>query len=224
MTKNHSKLYAIFIGALFVLVSSPLNGGFSINDDNPPVTIPCYDQSSGKVTLFAFIFPIGDDRTIEATYYILNDGDTQVFKEPIQLPQGTTTIEFWSVDNFGNIEDSKYATYTYDTTPPTLEFTEPSGGIYIFGNKIIDFGRSFCIGKVLISVKADDGPGVGVQCVLFSYGNDTGFDDDGNDGWTDTYKGVHFGKLTITARAMDKKGLLSEPVSKTITVCSLGFL
>ena len=101
------------------------------------------------------------------------------------------------------------ATYTFDSMPTTVKILEPDGGIYVLGNKVLDFGKSIYLGgDVRVRVNADDGPGVGVHCVFFSYSNnDSGFDDNPTDGWSDTFTNAHFDNLTITAQAMDKKGL-----------------
>ena len=99
------------------------------------------------------------------------------------------------------------------------------GSIYLFGS--IRWERIFgsialCIGKLNISVNADDGDGVGVSSVLFSYGNETGYDNDGSDGWTDTNGYPHFGQITIIVQAVDEMGHMSEPVQRDVIVYSLG--
>jgi hypothetical protein len=83
---------------------------------------------------------------------------------------------------------------------------------------------TLCIGKVPVAASAtDDGSGVAV--VMFAFDNgDSGFDDDGTDGFTYEYRGMHFGELTITATAVDEGGLMSTQDSMTITVYSLGLM
>jgi hypothetical protein len=79
--------------------------------------------------------------------------------------------------------------------------------------------------KVPVAASASDGTGSGVALVMFSFDNgDSGFDDDGSDGFTYDYRGMHFGALTITAQAVDEGGLMSTQDSMTITVYSLGLM
>ncbi len=227
-TNNLSKLCFVVILALSVSFFGG-NNVVATLDEGPPLTLSCFNDKTGIVTLIAFDFPCentGTCKGVKATYYEIDDGETQNYTGPFKLPEGTHTIYFWSVDICDNYEDPKMATYTFDSMPPTVEIAEPDGGIYLMGNKVIDYGKSIYFGgDVKIQINADDGPGVGVKCVFFKYSNnDSGADCDGGDGWTDTFRGVHFGELTIIAKAMDKKGLISEPVSKTIIVYSLGFL
>lgn len=222
MKKKYSKILCFIIGSLFVIGSSPLILGFSISYEPPtPITISCYYPNNGTVKLIAVHM---GDVGIDATYYSIDGGEEQEYVEPFQIPEGTHTIVFYSVDKNGNCETKKTMTYTFDIFPPTIEILEPDRGIYILGNKVLDFGKSIYVGgDVTVRVNADDGPGVGVQCVFFSYSNnDSGFDDNASDGWSDTFTDLYFGNITITARAMDKKGFISDPVSTTITLYSLG--
>jgi len=71
---------------------------------------------------------------------------------------------------------------------------------------------------------ADDGDGTGVNTVYFTYANETGFDNDGSDGWTDTNSESHFGIITITVTAVDNWGIMSEPVQIKVVVYSLGLI
>ncbi|MEF8848630.1 MAG: hypothetical protein V5A68_05795 [Candidatus Thermoplasmatota archaeon] len=105
-----------------------------------------------------------------------------------------------------------------------MKITRPDGGIYLFGNKTLDFGPTVYIDKLEIEVEADDGPDVGIKSVFFSYDGGSGYDDNSSDGRSDVYNHLHFGNLTVTVRAMDNKEQLSKLVSKTITVYNLGFL
>ncbi|GAG23168.1 unnamed protein product, partial [marine sediment metagenome] len=113
-----------------------------------------------------------------------------------------------------------------DSLPPTVEIIHPKEGrIYLFGSLRGEriFGNvTLIIGKLNISVNADDGDGVGVSLVLFNYGNETGYDNDGSDGWTDTNGYPHFGQITISVQAVDEMGHISEPVQRDVIVYSLG--
>jgi hypothetical protein len=199
-------------------------------DEEPPVTSICFDTVTGEVTLLAVDYPIPKGSGVKATYFIVTPpgGDAQIYTGSFLLGEGTHTVEFWSEDNAGNIESRKSRTYTLDTTEPTVELISPEEGkLYLFGSPIMDRilgSGTLCIGKVPVAASAtDDGSGVAV--VMFAFDNgDSGFDDDGTDGFTYEYRGMHFGELTITATAVDEGGLMSTQDSMTITVYSLGLM
>ncbi|MCD4664626.1 MAG: hypothetical protein K8R68_05080 [Bacteroidales bacterium] len=128
-----------------------------------------------------------------------------------------------------NEESHKTATFTFDSTPPTIEIISPEEGkLYLNGSLIMDRifdNKTLCIGKVPVAVNADDEDGTGVSMVMFSFSNgDSGYDNDGSNGFTYTFKGMHFGALTITAVAIDNIGLTSTPDSMTVDVYSLGLI
>jgi len=195
-----------------------------IPEQVPPVTSLYFDPETAQVTLVAVDYPLDKASGVKATYFILDGGDTQTYTGPFTIPEGTHTVEYWSVDNNDNVETHKTATLTVDTTPPTVEIVKPEAGkLYLFGSPIMSrlfSDTTFCIGKVPIEAEADDAGGSGVMMVLFTIDNETAFDDTAP--YTYTYKHMHFGDLTITAVAMDNAGLVSAPAQMTIKVYSLG--
>jgi len=220
----HSKAVAILIMFLFLMTSvvPMINGSVILYEPEPPVTTIFFDKYTSMITLVAVDYPLNKGSGVKATYYKL-DGSPQIeYTEPFQLPEGRHTVEYWSVDYADFMETHKTATYTVDTTPPTVKITSPEmGGIYLLTNKIFTFGSAtICIGKVPIEVSANDGDGSGVETVFFDIKNDTGYDSTAP--YEYTYKGTHFGELTITVTAIDNMGLMSEPETMTITVFSLG--
>jgi hypothetical protein len=203
------------------LVVKP-EGDIDDDDDVAPVTTACFEPETAQVILIAVDLPEGKGVGVDATYYSIDGGEWQE-GTLINLDEGTTTIEFYSVDKNGNEETPKTATYTVDTQPPTVEIIEPTGGIYLLGNKVIDFGSTFAIGKLPIEAEATDE--IGVAGVVFTLSNgDSGSDFDGSDGYTYTFRGMHFGGLTIEAVAYDTSGLASNVDSVDATVFSLGLL
>lgn len=197
--------------------------GEAFVDTVPPQTSIFFDAQTGQVNLNALDFPEGKASGVAATFYKLDGGEQQQGREFI-LPEGTHTIEYWSVDNNNNEETHKTATYTVDTTNPTVELTSPEAGIYFLGNKVLSMGsKAICIGKVPIAADASDGDGVGVQIVTFELSNgDSGFDTTAP--YEYLFRGMHFGDLTIEAQATDLNGLKSSTDSMTIKVFSLGLL
>jgi hypothetical protein len=192
-----------------------------------PVTYLYYDPETGMVTLIAYQY--GDECPITGTYYKIDGGEQQTYTEPFFIGEGTHSVTYWSEDMCGNIETPKTATFIFDSTPPTVEITSPEEGkLYLFGSPVIDRildNKTLCIGKVPVAANANDGAGSGVSMVMFSFSNgDSSYDDDGTNGFTYLFEGMHFGPLTITAVAMDNIGLTSTPDSMTLDVYNLGLI
>jgi hypothetical protein len=203
--------------------------GTTFVDEEAPVTSIFFNPDTAQVTLIAEDYPINKGCGVKATYYSIDGGAQQTYTGAFSIGEGTHTVAYHSEDNCGNVEATKTATYTVDTTAPTVELTSPEEGkLYFLGNPIMDriLGTgTLCIGKVPCAANANDGTGSGVAMVLFSFDNgDSGFDDDGSNGYTYTWRGMHFGALTVTAVAIDNVGLTSSPDSMSITVYSLGLL
>lgn len=198
--------------------------GIGFIDEDAPQTSIFFDEETARVTLIAQDYPINKGVGVAGTYYIVDGGEQQTYGGPFTLDEGTHTVEYWSEDHAGNVETKKSATLTVDTTPPTVNLISPEeGGIYILGNKVLTLGsKTLCIGKVPVEAEASD-EGSGVNRVLFTFSNgDSGFDDEAP--YEYTFRGMHFGSLTITAKAMDNNGLMSSPDEMTIRVFSLGLL
>lgn len=196
-------------------------------DKVAPVTSIFFNQLTAQVTLVAYDLPVDGASGVKATYYKIGTGAQQTYTMPFTIPEGTSLITYWSVDNNDNVETAKTVTYTVDTVAPVVTgFTEPQdASLYLFGNfimKRILGTKTLCIGKVPVAVTATDA-GSGVSMVLFTFSDgQTAFDDTPSNGFTTTWRGRNFGDLTITAKARDGKGLESAPKSMTITVYSLG--
>jgi len=198
-------------------------------DNEPPVTFIYVDSLTHMITLVAVDYgnpPSG----VKATYYGRDGGDIKIYTEPFKWSEiGFHSFTIFSVDYAGNWETRRTFTFTNDSTPPTVEITSPEEGkLYLNGSpimsRIID-NKTLCIGKVPVAANADDGTGSGVSMVLFSFSNgDSGYDNDGSNGFTYLFNGMHFGALTITAVAIDNAGLTSTPDSMTVDVYNLGLI
>jgi hypothetical protein len=194
-------------------------------DLEPPVTNAYFDCDTAKVTLVAIDYPL--DKTncgVKATYYKIDGGSETMYTSPFTIPEGTHTVSFYSVDNCDNKENAKTKTYTVDTTPPTVQLTEPiAGKLYLFGSPVFDrvlSDTTLCIGKVPIAATADDSGGSGVNKVLFAFNGGTSWDE--SSPYTAEFKGMKFGDLTITVTAIDNVGLESAPDTMTVKVYCLG--
>ena len=200
--------------------------GEAFVDEVPPQTSIFFNQQTGGVLLTAVDFPEGKASGVAATYYKIDGGEQQQGKE-FTLPEGTHTVEYWSVDNNGNEESHKTSPqYVVDTTNPTVEITSPEeGGIYLLGNKLLSLGSStISIGKVMIEADADDGDGSGIDYVRFKIegaATDSGFDN--SDPYDYLFKKMCFGSITVTATAVDMGGRTgSDEIS--LKCFSLGLL
>ena len=194
-----------------------------------PVTSIFYNPETGMVTLIAEVYPLNSGVYVVGIYYKIDGDVTQIYVGTFFIGEGTHTVEYWSEASNGWVEHHKTATFTFDSTPPTIEIISPEEGkLYLNGSPIMDRifdNKTLCIGKVPVVANADDGDGSDVSMVMFSFSNgDSGYDDDGTNGFTYLFKDMHFGALTITAVAIDNAGLVSTPDSMTVDVYSLGLI
>jgi hypothetical protein len=196
-------------------------------DNEAPITSIFFNQQNAQVTLVAVDYPLDKNSGVKATYYKIGTGAQTTYTMPFTLPEGSSTVTYWSEDNAGNVEGQKTANYVVDTSAPTMgEFTEPQeGALYLLGNFLMNrilSDQTLCIGKVPVAVTASDA-GSGVTIVYFTFSDgQNAFDNTPGDGFTTTWKGRLFGDLTITAFAVDGGGLQSGDISTIVKVYSLG--
>jgi hypothetical protein len=194
-------------------------------DELPPVTVACFDEATGTVTLFAQDQAGPVVSGVCNTYYKLNGGaQTEYFPgDIITLAEGSNTLEFWSVDCAGNPESHHTETYVVDNTDPTVTITAPEdGALYLMGNKLMDRilgSGTLCIGKITIAATATDSGGINL--VTFEIDGDSGYD--GEAPYEYTYKQMKFGAVTCTVTAFDMKGNTAEDTID-FTIYSLGLL
>jgi hypothetical protein len=195
----------------------------SFIDEVAPVTTMVFDDLTGTVSLFAYD-PAGPASSgVCATYYKLDGGATTEYAAPFTVPEGSHTVEYWSVDCAGNEESHKSGTVVVDTTDPEITITEPVEGLYILGSKVLASrilgSGALCIGKV--TIKADATDVGGISLVTFDVDGDTGYA--GSAPYEYTYRGMKFGSCTATATAFDTAGRTAQD-STTFTIYSLGLL
>ena len=181
-----------------------------------------FDDLTGTVSLFAYD-PTGPAASgVCVTYYKIDGGATTEYTNPFTLSEGSSRVEYWSVDCAGNEESHKTSPeLIIDTTPPTVSITAPENGIYLFGSKLLSLGsKPICIGKVTIVADANDA-GTGISLVTFDVDGDSGYD--ASVPYEYTYRGMKFGAATATVTAYDGKGLTAQD-SIDFTIFSLGLI
>ncbi len=96
-------------------------------DSGPPVTtsnITGWWQADSEVTLY----PTDAGSGILVTYYQIGAGDVAVYTGPFALPEGVSTVKYWSVDNSGYTEVINSATAMFDTSMPQVSIAPSTAG------------------------------------------------------------------------------------------------
>jgi len=93
----------------------------------------------------------------ESLYQIDNQpAGFNVYYQPMIIDElGTHTIEYYSIDNIGNIGETKTETFTISNVNFDLHITEPENALYIFGIKLIPTSQPILIGKGTVTVNAE---------------------------------------------------------------------
>jgi hypothetical protein len=100
---------------------------------------------------------------VGTTFYRLDGGDTQVGGSLTITAPGAHTLEFWSVDQTGNVESPvKTASFTIaeDTTPPVTTSNAVAGGTYYYNTVYITLTATDAssLGAKTTYYSLDDGP------------------------------------------------------------------
>ena len=185
-------------------------------DETPPVTSICVEGNTVYLSAYDPVVPDQLVSGVKEIYYRIDGGATQIYWSavdpdnatgPFTVPEGVHTVEYWSVDFAGNEETHHTREVVVDTTPPTVEITQPeAGALYLFGNKIMNriFSNvTLCIGKITIVAEASD-TASGIDRVEFTIDNVTVADYTAP--YEYTYSKRAFGMKTVTVRAVDKAG------------------
>jgi hypothetical protein len=150
---------------------------------------------------------------IKEIHYIL-DGQEKVVAGDIATftisGNGAHNIEFWAVDNVGNVEPHHVVpTFRIDMgSAPSVAITAPEPGLYLFGNKILSLSKVFIIGAFTIEATASDAES-GVYKVTF-YLDDDVIADDTTTPYSAYCAQKHMGEGTIKVVAEDFAGNTAE--------------
>jgi plastocyanin len=150
---------------------------------------------------------------IKEIHYILDGQETVVAGDSITFTisgNGPHNIEFWAVDNVGNVEPhNTVPTFRIDMgSPPSVAITAPEPGLYLFGNKILSLSKVFIIGAFTIEATASDAES-GVYKVTF-YLDDDVIADDTTIPYSAYCAQKHMGDGTIKVVAEDFAGNTAE--------------
>ncbi len=101
-------------------VESPKNS-FTIDiDKTPPETDLTYEIVSGNWLIgwdFLYCFMVGELMSgVNVTYYRIDNGEWMIYTEPFTLHGHEMQIEYYSIDNAGNVEDIKSSNVTISST------------------------------------------------------------------------------------------------------------
>jgi plastocyanin len=165
-------------------------------------------QYAGPVTV---TITATDNKGVKEIHYILDGGaetivagDTAVFTVN---DDGDHTVTAWAVDILGNVGSSDSASFSIDATPPTVEITAPTPGLYLFGNQLLSMSKPFIIGAFTIEAVADDAQGV-ASVEFFLNGDSLGADLDAP--YSIYCAEKNMGAAEITAVATDGVGNSAE--------------
>lgn len=127
----------MFIGTVVIPV---IGISQNLDDTTPPITTLSFDPempdgnndwyiSNVTVTLNA----TDDSSGVNITYYKINEGDWEIYENPFLLNTSNYyTIQYYSVDIAGNVEDAKTASCKVDVVPPVTTYhIDQGGGYYI---------------------------------------------------------------------------------------------
>ncbi len=91
---------------------------------------------------------------VKETYYKLDDAPQgfNIYNQPLTIDTlGEHTIEYYSEDNIGSIEQPKTKTFTISNVNFDLTISEPENALYIFGIKLLPIKQPILIGTGVIT-------------------------------------------------------------------------
>jgi len=82
-------------------------------------------------------FQVNSTALLNETWYRLDNGNWTKYDQPINITtEGQTSIEFYSTDKAGNVEEVKNLTVKVDKTPPMITVTSPEAKSHALGESI----------------------------------------------------------------------------------------
>jgi len=152
---GHESDWSVSLAVTITLPNSPPVTRCSITPSTPDGENGWY-LCSVNVSLSA-TDPDGD--AIAYTKYRIDSGAWHDYTMPFEISQdGNHTLEFYSVDDKGNIESVKIATIKIDRSKPTVSIEKPlQGYLYIFNRQfLMTGGNTIIIGRIVVRAFAYD--------------------------------------------------------------------
>jgi len=114
------------------------------------------------------------DSGVDYTMYRLDNKDWKKYNSALGIWQnGEHTIEYYSVDNAGNIEDIKSYSFKIDNKPPEVEVLYPNGGEILNGTVVIEWNATDNIDTDLhVNIKYSDDAGSTWHAIATGESND----------------------------------------------------
>ncbi len=98
----------------------PVSRGPFLIDTTPPVTSDNAPANWSAADVLVTLTASDPGGIVSATLYSRNGGATATYAGPVLVnAEGTTTLQYWSIDAAGNTETPKTAIVRIDRTPPT---------------------------------------------------------------------------------------------------------
>lgn len=136
MVFSMKKIMTIGIIILLIGVFNTSEGKTIFVDSTPPVTTCSLDPPTPNglngyyVSNVAATLNATDGSGVNVTYYRIYEGEWQIYNNPFVLSEdgNDVLIEFYSIDNIGNIEEIKSTSIDIDKTPPNVTIEWDLGG------------------------------------------------------------------------------------------------
>ena len=190
-------------------------------DTTPPVTECKLSGPMGKNGYYTGAVTVeliatDDISGVYQTWYRVDGGEWTLYTGRFQVTADCDhVVEFYSIDNVGNVEEVKSCSFKIDATPPSVSIITPAEGyIYLFGRQLFKnpLGGTIVIGKITFEASASDAKS-GVEYVHFEVNGFT-YDD-----LTSPYQAFWHNfdllpkKYTLTVTAYDLAGNKGADVS-----------
>ena len=133
-------------------------GDPSLMDVEDDIIVMVSLASSSSVELGASLMSVLVP-SLDSTFYRVDEGDWAVYESPFLLSEdGEHTVEFYSVDSLGTVEDVNTITVKIDKTAPSLNIVQLSGTEFAEPNITITWNCSdACSGIDRVEYSVDDG-------------------------------------------------------------------
>ena len=159
---------------------------------------------------------------VNATYYMLNNGNWTVYISPITISsEGENTLSFYSIDRAGNKEGVNTTTIKIEKTSPTVDIKSPKQGYFYFmGRQLFPTLRDKTIIIGRVTVEADVNSTASEIKFVHFYVDGTMKYNDTESPYTWIW-GMAFGRHTLKVEAFDEAG---HNASKEIDVTIFSIL